>query len=436
MQYQYDHPTQQSNPKGEKISVSTLRGLITIVLVLGVIAGGTAGALVTTLIQSDGIPSGVDQDLSFARAKTVLVEESNVISTVESSSSAVVSIIIEKKPSKATGNMMSPFGLDFQIPGFEIIPPSVPDGNRGGDVEKQEDEDELVQVGAGTGFVVSENGLILTNKHVVNDEEASYRVVTKSGDSYEVEILGIDPVYDLALVKTKEDVKIAEPLQLGDSDTIQIGQQVIAIGNSLGEFSHTVTTGIVSGVNRRVTAGDGAGFSEVLEAVIQTDAAINPGNSGGPLLNSTGQVIGVNTAVSQQGQLIGFAIPINDAIRLIEGIQKHGRVIRPYLGVRYILINEAIQKANNLDVDYGALLRRGDDPTQLAVVPGGPADKAGLEENDIVLEVNGQKIDESHSLVRVLSEFVPGDTVKLKVLKDGNEVELSLTLGEFGDDNS
>lgn len=423
-----------NNMNDHKIPASMLKGLVTLTLVVGLAGGGAAGALVATYIQNDGLPTGADEDLSFNRAQTMVVEDSSIVETIDSASASVVSIIIEKPASQATGNVINPFGspfFNFQIPGFEIVPEQQqPEPET--DVETE--EEEYVQVGGGSGFVVSEDGLILTNKHVVKDEDARFSVLTKDGESYDIEILGTDPVNDLALVKIKGDVKLP-PLELADSDGIQIGQTVIAIGNSLGEFNNTVTKGVVSGIDRRVTAGDGAGFSEVLEAAIQTDAAINPGNSGGPLLNAAGQVVGVNTAVSQEGQLIGFAIPINDAVRLIEGIQEHGRVIRPYLGVRYILINKRIQKANDLTVDYGALLRRGEDPSELAVIPGGPADKAGLEENDIILEVEGEKIDENNSLVRALADYAPGDTINIKVLKDGEEVQLKLTLGEFKTDD-
>lgn len=420
----------------QSINVATLRGLITIVLVLGIIAGGTAGALVANFVGTDRISTGVDTDLSMRRAQTLVVEESSIVETINTATDSVVSIVVEEKVSQATGpSAGNPF-FNFQIPGFEIVPPqgqSDPDVERGGDVAPDEDEEEYTQVSAGTGFIVSEEGHILTNKHVVNNEAARYTVITNEGDSYEVEILGVDPMNDLALIKPIDDsVELPAPLNLGNSDQIQIGQTVIAIGNSLGEFSHTVTTGIVSGIDRRVTAGDGLGFSEVLEEVIQTDAAINPGNSGGPLLNAAGQVIGINTAMSQAGQLIGFAIPINDGIKFVQDIIEHGKVIRPYLGVRYVMIDKKIQKLNNLDVEHGALLRRGDDPSELAVVPGSPADKAGLEENDIILEVNGEKVGDPQSLVRLLGQYGPGDTVDLKVLKDGEETTLSVNLGEFG----
>lgn len=403
------------------------RGLISLMLIIGFVSGGVSGALVSQL-SSHSLPKGVDEDLSVRKAQTFIVEESSTIDTVGSASESVVSIIIEKPARAATGNISSPFFFDFGIPGLEVVPNQ--EEEPVSDFDTSEEEEEYIQVGGGTGFVVNENGLILTNKHVISDEDARYSVVTSMGEQYEVEILGVDPVNDLAVVKIKDNVTLPY-LELGDSDAIQIGQTVLAIGNSLGEFDNTVTRGVISGVNRRVVASDNRGSAETLESVIQTDAAINPGNSGGPLLNLAGQVIGVNTAVSQSGQLIGFAIPINDAIRLVESIEKYGRVVRPYLGVRYIMLDSRIAKSNNLDIEYGALLRRGDNPEDLAVVPGGPADIAGLEENDIILEVNGQKIDENNSLVRTLSKYVPGDSVSMKVLKDGEEVELSLTLGEF-----
>jgi len=427
---------QRSNTSEQKINVATLRGLITIVLVLGVIAGGTAGALVSSFVGGSDLSVGTDKDLSLKRAETLVVEESSIVDTINTATDSVVSIIVEQEVSQATGpNVGNPF-FNFNIPGFEIAPPQgEANPNRGGDVEPNEEEEEYAQVSAGTGFIVSEEGHILTNKHVVNKEGARFTVITNAGDSYEVEILGVDPMNDLALIKPiDENVQLPAPLILGDSDQIQIGQTAIAIGNSLGEFSHTVTTGIVSGIDRRVTAGDGLGFSEVLEEVIQTDAAINPGNSGGPLLNSAGQVVGINTAMSQSGQLIGFAIPINDGVKFVQDIIEYGEVIRPYLGVRYVMIDKKIQKLNNLDVEYGALLRRGDDPSELAVVPGSPADKAGLEENDIILEINGDKVGDPQSLVRILGQYAPGEQVELKVLKDGEEVTTTVDLGKFGDD--
>ena len=191
-----------------------------------------------------------------------------------------------------------------------------------------------------------------------------------------------------------------------------------------------MTKGVVSGVGRTIAAA-GEGGSEIIEEAIQTDAAINPGNSGGPLIDLSGKVVGINTAVSVRGQSIGFAIPINEAKRIIESVEKYGRIVRPYLGVRYILLNEEIARMNDLEYDYGALLVRGRRRGELAVVPGSPADKAGLEENDIILEVNGQKIDKGHSLARILARYRPGDRVKLKVYHDGDIKEVEVELGEF-----
>jgi serine protease Do len=171
--------------------------------------------------------------------------------------------------------------------------------------------------------------------------------------------------------------------------------------------------------------------SELIEGAIQTDAAINPGNSGGPLLNLEGQVVGVNTAVSNEGQLIGFAQPINEAKRVIDSVKKFGKIVRPYVGVRYVLINEHIKTANQLSVDYGALITRGESRTDLAIMPGSPADKAGLEENDIILEINGQKIDRDHSLARLIAQRAPGDEVTLKVLSKGQEKEVKVKLEEY-----
>lgn len=408
------------------ISISSLRGIIALVLVLGMIGGGVAGAFVTAYMGDNGLlPKGQDRDLSARVAKVVTVEDSALIDMVEEASKSVVSIIIEKPARQATGPDLFPFNFNF--PGFEIVPqvPQQPQTD-----VPVEPEETLVQVGAGTGFVVSEKGLILTNKHVVNDKTAKYSILTRDGQKHEIEILGIDPVNDLAVVKTKQEVNLPA-LELGSSDTARIGQTVLAIGNSLGEFDNTVTKGVISGINRRVTASDGTGGAETLEAVIQTDAAINPGNSGGPLLNIAGQVIGVNTAVSQEGQSIGFAIPINDAIRLIQSIEEYGRVIRPYLGVRYVIVDKQLKQLNKLSVDYGALLRRGEQPEELAVIPGSPADKAGLEENDIILEINGLPITQEQSLVRLLGKYDPNEVITLKVLKDGEEKEMKVTLGEF-----
>jgi len=219
-------------------------------------------------------------------------------------------------------------------------------------------------------------------------------------------------------------------LELADSGNLKIGQTVIAIGNSLGEFRNTVSKGIISGLKRNVTAGDGFGQAETLSEVIQTDAAINPGNSGGPLLNISGQVIGVNVAMAQGAENIGFALPINIVKKGIESVKSKGKIVQPYIGVRYIPITEEIKKANNLPYGYGALVLRGQKVTDFAVVPGSPADKAGLTENDIILEINGVKIDEKNLLSDQIAKSNVGDTINLKIWHKGEEKTVQVKLEE------
>lgn len=350
-----------------------------------------------------------------ARQSIVLNEDSAVIDVVKSASPAVVSIVVTKDLNKIPGYGLSPFDDD---PFFNFF-----FGGR----QQRPSGPNIQQVGAGTGFFVTEDGLILTNKHVVNDEQASYTVLTQDGTKYEAKVLASDPVNDLALVKI--DIKNAPKLELADSSQLQVGQRVIAIGNSLGQYQNTVTSGIVSGIGRKITAG-GQGELEELSGVIQTDAAINPGNSGGPLLNTAGQVIGINTAIDQQGQLVGFAIPANDARKSLESYQKNGKITRPFLGIRYIMITPELAEGENLPKAYGALILRGTSMTDFAVIPGSPADKAGLVENDIILEVNGKKLDENNSLNNVLKDYQAGDSLDLKVFHKGEEKNINVTLGE------
>jgi serine protease Do len=220
-------------------------------------------------------------------------------------------------------------------------------------------------------------------------------------------------------------------VELGDSDELKVGQWVVAVGNALGQFQNTVTAGIVSAKGRQIQASDSDGTStETLSNLLQTDTAINSGNSGGPLVNLKGQVIGINTAVASGAQGIGFAIPINEAKSAIESIKKTGKIVRPYLGVRYQTVTPEIAKANNLSVDYGAIVLRGTGLTAFAVVPGSPADKAGIIENDIILEVNGDKIDADHSLVSLIQQYQVGDEVELKVLSKAKEKTVKVNLEE------
>jgi serine protease Do len=355
-------------------------------------------------------------------------EESAVIDAVEKVKPAVVSIIvtkdlpvIERYYRRSPGN---DFFNDFFGGGFDdFFNFSVPEYRQNGTEERE--------VGGGSGFLINSDGHIITNKHVVIDEEADYTVLMNDESRHEATVLARDPINDIAILKIeKQDNKDFPYLEMGDSDTIKAGQSVIAIGNALAEFRNTVSTGVISGLSRSIVAG-GAGFgSEELTGVIQTDASINPGNSGGPLLNLAGQVIGVNTAIAQGAQNIGFALPINDIKAVYESVKENGRIIRPWLGVRYLPIDEDIAKENNLDVDYGVLIVRGEQRTDLAVIPGSPADKANLRENDIILEIDGEKLDNDNPLNKVIANHQVGDKIKLKILSQGDEKEIEVVLEE------
>lgn len=285
--------------------------------------------------------------------------------------------------------------------------------------------------GAGTGMIVASDGLILTNRHVVDDPNANYTVVLSNGKSYPGKVVSRDSVNDLAFVRISASG--LPVVQLADSGSVTVGQQVVAIGNALGQFQNTVTEGIISGLSRGVTAGDSSGAtgsSEQLQNLFQTDAAINPGNSGGPLVNLDGQVVGINTAVAGQGsQNIGFAIPINDAKPLIASVKSSGKIVRAYLGVRYVALDQQAAQSNNLPVSDGAWVQAADDQNP-GVLPGSPADKAGVKEGDIITKVNGDKIDSTHSLQSLIGKYKPGDKVTLTVNRGGKVQTIGVTLEE------
>ncbi len=412
------------NPNKEFVSVPAAanpasRLLIFLVLtsmIFGLV-GGAAGSY-WFLSSPNGQKLLSSNALGKQRQNLTVNEDSAIIDAVKTASPAVVSIVVSKDLSKIPGYGMSPFEMD---PFFNYF-----FGNNSPS-KKQQTQPDVQQIGAGSGFLVSADGLILTNKHVVSDDSASYTVLTQEGKKYDAKVLARDTVDDLAIVKI--EISNAPHLKMADSENLQIGQRVIAIGNSLGQYQNTVTSGIVSGIGRKIVAGGSAG-SEQLSGVIQTDAAINPGNSGGPLLNLSGEVVGINTAVDMEGQLVGFAIPANDAQKALESFNKNGKITRPFLGVRYIVINSDLAKAQTLPKDFGALVVRGDKATDFAVLPGSPADKAGIAENDIILEVNGQKVDENHGLSELLKDFNVGDSVNLKIYHKGSEKSVSVVLGE------
>ena len=269
------------------------------------------------------------------------------------------------------------------------------------------------QSGAGTGGILSSNGYILTNKHVVKDS-TQLTVITSDGEMYDnVKVIFQDPFNDLAFLKVSNP-KNFKPIEIGDSKTVKVGQSVIAIGNSLGQYQNTVTRGIISGTNRSITAQGSDQSVENLTDMLQTDAAINPGNSGGPLVNAGGQLIGINTAVTRGANGLGFAIPISAAKGVIKQLGRNDdQIQRAMLGVRYIAVNPAIAKDKKLSEKQGALITGN-------VIPGSSADKAGLKEGDTIMKVNGLEVGKAGSLSTLLSEYTVGDEVQL-VVKRGNE---------------
>ena len=341
-------------------------------------------------------------------------QESAIINAVKTSALSVVSIIVTKDvPILEKYLEIGPFGF-------------VPQYRQKG-TEKKE-------VGGGTGFIVSKDGLVLTNKHVVLDEDAEYTVFTNDGTKFSAKVLARDPYQDLAVIMIEQEKKLDENgeliarefpvLNLGDSENLETGQTVIAIGNALAEFKNTVSVGVISGLGRTITASGGS-FVETLEDIIQTDAAINKGNSGGPLLNLKGEVVGINTAIAVDAQSIGFAIPINRAKRAIEQVKERGEIVYPFIGIRYVLVNKKVKEEYNLKIDYGALIIEGG-PDEPAVTPDSPADKAGLKEGDVVLKLNGEKISAENTLIKIISKYNPGDEVTLKIMRDEEEIDVTL----------
>jgi S1-C subfamily serine protease len=393
-------------------------GLFLILMFLIGLIGGLSSSYIFYLklkqeVISAGVPIVQSEKVVEKEYIPQTTQEQKVIDVVKENSASVVSVVIMKDVPVYSQQDATPLGN-----GLFIIPQPLETGT-----EKQ-------QVGAGTGFIVSEDGLVLTNKHVVSDDSADYIVVMNNGKEYPAKILAKDPVQDLAIMKIDGTEKFTA-LKLGSSDDIQIGQSVIAIGNALGEFQNTVSVGVISGLGRTVVASGETVGTETLEDIIQTDAAINKGNSGGPLLNLKGEVIGINTAVSSSGQNISFAISIDKAKRDIEQVKSSGRISYPYLGVRYIVLDANTAKIKNITVDYGALITKGTASSDLAVAAGSPAEKAGLKEGDVILEMGGEKITKDNTLSKVISKYNSYDSVDFKVIRDGKEMTITVILGEW-----
>jgi serine protease Do len=348
--------------------------------------------------------------------------EQSVVNAVKTSSPAVVSILISENVPVVTNCPYNPFGN---------LPPEFQQffGNGGTGFTQPCDtgQTQLQQIGGGSGFIVSSDGLILTNKHVVSDAKASYTVITNDGTKYSAKVLARDANQDLAVVKI--NATGLPTVTLGDSGGLELGQTAIAIGNALGQFSNTVSVGVVSGLARTVTASaPDTGAQETIQGVIQTDAAINPGNSGGPLLNLRGEVIGINTAIASNAQNIGFAIPINRAKNDIASVKSTGQIQDAYLGVRYLLITPDVAKSQNLPVQKGVLVRG--DATGSAVAPNSPAMQAGIQAEDIIEKVDGIQLDATHDLASIVSEHAVGDKITLTINRSGKEMTLQVTLGK------
>lgn len=333
--------------------------------------------------------------------RTLVYEESVITKVVDEALPSVVTVGIQK--TTQTGdvfevNPFDPFSPFRRIPGKK----------------------ENIERNIGSGFIVTPDGFVITNRHVVADTQATYKVLTNDKKEYAVEKIYRDPLNDLAILKINGSALKA--LRLGDSSTLKLGQLAVAIGTPLGEFTNTVTVGIVSGLGRGITAGSAfEGYVEKLDNVIQTDAAINPGNSGGPLLNSKAEVIGVNTAIAQEGQNIGFAIPANIVRNLIENFQRRGGSFeRPYIGIRYKMIDKQTALLNK--VIEGAYV--------VAVLENSPAAKAGIREEDIITQFDGKQIkgDDNETLTKIILEKKVGDTVSITIWRDGKTQNLQLTL--------
>ena len=283
------------------------------------------------------------------------------------------------------------------------------------------------QEGAGTGIIVSKDGYVMTNNHVI-DGASAVSVVDSEGNLYEdVTVIGSDPLNDIAFLKIDSNTTFT-PVQLGDSSTVRVGQQVVAIGNALGQYDNTVTSGILSGTNRPVTASTGTGEAETLTDLLQTDAAINSGNSGGPLLNMAGQVIGINTAVATDANGIGFAIPINAAKGVLAGVLEDGTISRGYIGVSYIDLTPEVAREYRLNVTRGAYIYT---ENGSAIIADSPADDAGIKSQDIIQKVNDDVIGENGGLSSIIGQYQPGETVTLTILRDGKTITLDLTLGKY-----
>lgn len=375
----------------KSFNVSAL--LIIIVALLAGIGGGFIGAKLYS-------PRLTSLDSTAAQQKIVSSQSDLIAGIAKDVSPSVVSINVESKQQMST--LQDLFN-----------------GGRGNAATTQS---------AGTGIVISSDGVIVTNKHVIPDNTTSVSVTMSDGKTYDdVKVLARDPRsnVDIAFLKIN-GVNNLKPAKIGDSSKMQVGDAVVAIGYALGEFENTVTSGIISGLGRPITAGDGGTSAESLTNLFQTDAAINPGNSGGPLVNMNGEVIGINTAVAGNAQNIGFSIPVNDVKSQISSILEKGKLEVPYLGVRYVMLTPALKEQFDLSTDGGAWLKASN--ANQAVANGSPADKAGLKEGDIITKINGEDVNVDNPLASRMIKYKVGDAVEITYNRDGKEQKTKATL--------
>lgn len=377
--------------------------LFSALLILCTALGGAVGSGLTVYFGSELLESNENASISY--------ESYDYVSAWESSAPAVVSVVALKELSQRYQQFTGP---KSQSNPFEGSTP-------------------LTEVSSGTAFMISPDGLALTNKHVVEDTEAEYVVILEDGTELSAQVLDRDTLNDIAiLLIVDEDPRIGELpyLEFADSDEISVGDPVLAIGNALGEYANTTTAGIISATGRDILAAGGLGGVESLVGLIQTDAAINPGNSGGPLVNLKGEVVGMNTAVDTTAAGIGFAIPSNDLDLVLESYYEYGEIVRPYLGVRYTMVNPSTRIRYELEYEYGALLIGDKNAGLSAVVEGSPAEEAGLTSGDVILSIDGQDITGSFTISNALAAHAVGDTIVLEVWRSNETYKVSLVLGE------
>lgn len=392
-------------------------GVIAVAFIAVAILGGLLGGWIESSANNN-LTIGSD-DLS--DQKQIVTSDSQLISEIAKNvGQSVVSVNVDIDTGGSSTSATSGFGLF----GFS-----------------QPEEEEA----AGTGIIISSNGIIMTNRHVVPAGTTNVSVTLSNGvELKNVSVLARtspEDSLDIAFLKINNtDGQKLVPAALGDSSQVQVGNAVVAIGNALGQFQNTVTSGIISGYGRSVTASDNggsntlgsftSGSSENLDDLFQTDAAINEGNSGGPLVNLNGQVIGINTAIAGNAQNIGFAIPINDVKGLINQVLKTGTFKLPYIGIRYIPLTPDVASEYGLSVTNGAFIAPSSDSSDPSIISGSPADQAGLRVNDVITAVNGTNINQSHSLTSLIDQYIPGTTINLTVLRDNKTIQVNVTLAQ------